>query len=253
MKHNFNIGNRWTSEYIALAERGITQGYTPPSYDFRGKINRLIRDLKDANAWNEMDILYLFAHDGDNNWKTMNLISPTTFKATPQGGIASNNFGFVGNLSSHYIDTTYNLSSSPTNYLVTDCCQFCWVSTAQNNILSGANFTSYNNLWNSNTVAHRSNSSDALLSAIDLTGTGFKMIGRNDNALLRAWNGVTASTGAQATTALPNATQHILRRLGPGATPEYGGARVGLYGMSGYLGALASQMNDAISTYMNSI
>lgn len=252
MIHPFYIGNRWLTEYVTYIERGRTLGYARPSYDYRPKINRLIRDFKDCGALALLDVWYVFGHDGDNNFKCINIKTPASFQATPTGGIASNNFGFVGNGSSHYLDTNFNISSSGTNYVILNASRFCWVHTAGADTLDGANSNTYNNMYNTSITIQRVNSADSTVGNIDLSGTGFKMVGRNDNALIRPYNNAFIANEAQATSALPNVNQHILRRVASGVG-QFGTSRISVYGMGGYLGASADAMYSALQTYMNSI
>lgn len=252
MIHPFYIGSRWLTEYVTYVNRLITLGYTRPTYDYRPKINRLIRDFKDCGALTLLDLWYIFAHDGDNNSKCVNIKTPTTFQASPQGGIASNGFGFVGNGSSHYLDTTFNLSTSGINHVILNASRFAWVHTSGSDTIDGANSNTYNNMYNTSITIQRVNSADSTVGNLDLSGTGLKMVGRNDNALIRAYNNGVATNQAQATSALVNANQHILRRV-TGGVGQFGTGRIAIYGMGGYMGGIADDMYSAMTTYMNSI
>lgn len=70
-------------EYQAVLDRAAVIGAALPSYACQLLQNKLVQDLKAANAWNTYDIGYVLANDSiDPEFATINWISPTLFKCT---------------------------------------------------------------------------------------------------------------------------------------------------------------------------
>ena len=132
-----NDNGYWTSygsaevEYQAVLTRATALGYTLPSAGQQIKQNQLIVDLKAAGVWTRLDVLYMFATDGNNSFATLNWKNPTTNQCTlVNTPTFTTNQGFTGNGVSSNIDTNYNPNtfSSP-NYLLNDASLGWWKRT----------------------------------------------------------------------------------------------------------------------------
>jgi hypothetical protein len=132
-----NDNGYWTSygssevEYQAILTRATALGYTLPSAGQQTKQNQLIVDLKAAGVWTRLDVLYMFATDGNNSFATLNWKNPTTNQCTlVNTPTFTTNQGFTGNGVSSNIDTNYNPNtfSSP-NYLLNDASLGWWKRT----------------------------------------------------------------------------------------------------------------------------
>jgi hypothetical protein len=133
-----NDNGYWTSygssdvDYQAILTKATALGYTLPSAGQQTKQNQLILDLKAAGVWTMLDVLYMFATDGNNSFATLNWKNPNSNQCTlVNTPTFTTNQGFTGNGTSSYINTNYNPStfSSP-NYLLNSASLGWWKRTA---------------------------------------------------------------------------------------------------------------------------
>ena len=93
----------------AVFNEATLQGYTLPSSSTQTYLNTLITTLKSIGAWDELDVLWVFATDGDSDFATLNLKAPTLFKCSPVNSpIFTSLEGFTGNGSTSYLTTGWN-------------------------------------------------------------------------------------------------------------------------------------------------
>lgn len=108
-------------DYQAILDYGTAQGYTLPSADQQIKQNQLVLDLKSAGAWDDIDVLYVFATDGDRSFAKINWVAPGTFQATEHGTVTfHSNSDFQGDASTGYLDTAWVPSVNGVNYTQND-------------------------------------------------------------------------------------------------------------------------------------
>lgn len=118
-------------EYKLILARATSLGYTLPSASQQIKQNQLISDLKAAGVWTRLDVLYVFATDGNNSFATLNWKNPNSNQCTlVNTPTFTTNQGFTGNGVSSNIDTNYNPNTftSP-NYLINDASLGWWKRT----------------------------------------------------------------------------------------------------------------------------
>ena len=132
-----NVNGYYTSygtpedEYKLILAVATSLGYTLPSASQQIKQNQLILDLKVAGVWTRLDVLYVFATDGNNSFATLNWKNPNSNQCTlVNTPTFTTNQGFTGNGVSSYIDTNYNPSTftSP-NYLLNNASLGWWKKT----------------------------------------------------------------------------------------------------------------------------
>jgi hypothetical protein len=97
------------TEYQAVLDYATTQGYTLPSYSTQLLQNTLVGDLKSNGNWTDMDIMYVPAGDGDEDFATINWIDPDgSFNIDILGGITySGNTGYKGNDTNGVLNTNF--------------------------------------------------------------------------------------------------------------------------------------------------
>jgi len=95
------------TEYQDILDYATLQGYSLPTYSTQLLQNQLVKDLKDNGNWTDMDIMYVPAGDGDEDFASINWIDPDgSFNLTIGGGMTySGNTGFVGNDTNGYLNT----------------------------------------------------------------------------------------------------------------------------------------------------
>lgn len=96
-------------DYQAVLTYATTQGYTLPSLAQRALQSQLIQTLKTGSVWNNLDLFYLFATNGDSNFATLNWKNPSLYKATAVNSPTfTSNIGFTGNGVNAYLNTNWN-------------------------------------------------------------------------------------------------------------------------------------------------
>ena len=129
-------GVSFDADYQAVLDYATTQTYTLPSASQQALQNQLVVDLKDAGVWSKLDLLYVFATDGDSDFASINWKDPNNFEVT---GVNSPTFttneGFESDGSSSYLDTNFNLLTDGTNYTQDDMGLIFGISkyTSENN------------------------------------------------------------------------------------------------------------------------
>jgi hypothetical protein len=119
----------FSSSYKAILDYATLQGYTLPSDDQQCIQNQLVVDLKIAGIWDELDVLYVFATDGSEDFAKINWINPGTFTPVENGTVTfASNVGFQGNGTNGYLNTGYIPSTHAENYLANDASAFCYIS-----------------------------------------------------------------------------------------------------------------------------
>ena len=112
------------SDYQAVLNYATSLGYALPTAPQQENQNTLLVELKSYGIWNKLDSFCLFANNGGSNfalidWKRLSLytaVNSPTF---------TTNAGFLGNGTSSYIDTNFNISTG-TNYTLNNASRNYW-------------------------------------------------------------------------------------------------------------------------------
>lgn len=130
----FQNGKPWfgsggvTAEYQSVLDRATVLGYAKPSAAQQVKQNQLVINLKAAGIWNLLDVLYVFATDGDSDFATLNWKNPSAFQcAKVNSPLLEANLGFKTNGTTNYLDTTW-APSNGVNYTLNDASIFIFNS-----------------------------------------------------------------------------------------------------------------------------
>jgi hypothetical protein len=111
------VQSAFDADYQAVLDYGTTQGYTLPSESQQLLQNQLVVDLKDAAVWSDLDLFYVFATDGDEDFATINWKDVNNFQATKVNSPNfTTNIGFKSNSTSSYLNTNYNVSTDSSNF-----------------------------------------------------------------------------------------------------------------------------------------
>jgi surface protein len=109
------------SEYQDIIDYGNTQGYTLPSSSQQALQNQLVYDLKDAGVWSKLDLLYVFATDGDSDFASINWKDPNNYEITEVNSPTfTSNQGFEGDGNSSYLNTNFVASTDSVKYTDAD-------------------------------------------------------------------------------------------------------------------------------------
>ena len=102
-------GSLYDPDYQAVLDYATTQGYTLPSLAQRLLQSQLIQTLKTGSVWNKLDLLYIFAGNGDSNFATLNWKNPSQYRAVPVNSPTyTANIGFTGNGTNAYLNPGWN-------------------------------------------------------------------------------------------------------------------------------------------------
>jgi|GEM_PF-1516283 len=248
--HTIYITRGYVPELLAIIDYATTAGYTlPGELDLR-KLNTLIRNLKSDNIWNRLDLLYIFANSGDDNFRTLNYKNPASFKGDKLGGLVNTVNGYEGNGTNGYIKTNFSGSSSGVNYLQNDASRICYAykastdsSNANLSVIDGVESFSPNRFSLGNTATHRINQENVnLASPVDMSGTGYRAIQRNIAANLALIKDGALTTYAALSTPRHPSPQTIFRS----AVSSWSTIGLSFYAMGG---ALTLEQHNAFRTH----
>lgn len=117
------------TEYQAILDYATSQGYTLPSLEQQALQNQLVKNLKQAGIWSELDVLYVFATDGDEDFACINWISPGDFTCTRHDNpVFTSNEGFKGDGVGAYLDTGWAPDTHGVKYTQANAGAFTYIS-----------------------------------------------------------------------------------------------------------------------------
>jgi hypothetical protein len=230
------------AEYDTILEYAILQGYTLPSVDQQALQNQLISDLKNAGIWNKLDIFYVFATNGDQNFARLNWKNPSLYRTTnvTSDPIFRTNIGFTG---PNRLNTNFP-STNGVNYTLNDASRHAWVyfSYGGNQRIDSAIISNDNTMENRN-GSYQSINSSQVATATNLSGTGMKSIHRLSSTSVIVINGTTQQPYSAATTGLSASPQYIF-----GGTVD-----ISMYSMGASLVNENLDYINAFQTYLTAI
>ena len=101
------------AEYQAVLNMATTLGYTLPSVGQRLKQNTLLKSLKTAGVFSKLDVLYVFATDGSNDFATLNWRTPTANQITRVNAPAfTSNQGYNSDGATSYLTVPWDATLS---------------------------------------------------------------------------------------------------------------------------------------------
>jgi hypothetical protein len=235
------------SDYQAVLTYAALQGYSRPSASQQIKQNQLVLDLKAAGVWTLIDVIYIYATDGDTNYARLNwknaslyiteLVGTPTF-ATNQG------FNVVGS-SGNYLRLGFNTVTNAINFLQDSCSFGLWLDSYTSGLsLAGYQTSQSIRMLYQNTTGHRLNTISALSGGVaDLTGTGYKALNRSSSTNCELYNQVTSF--ARTATSSAKASEKPTLGLYSGQV------LTGRYSMAYLGGSLTSGMHNSIRSAFN--
>jgi len=244
-------------DYQAVLSYAATQGYTLPSSSGQTLQNQLIVDMKAGDIWNDLDIFYVMATDGDEDFAKLNWKNPSSFNLVKYGSVDfTTNVGFNPNTANvaNYLDTQFRQTIDATGYTLDNACRFLWDyddTIGADNIYDGMLGGSANTFRGDNSTFHRINSSNNNLpTPFDNSGVGFKMIQRTSSTDVNMYNNSSTPTSySVSSTTLVSDFQVLFRRGGSGT----GIRKLSVYGLGASLLGKEDNLLNAITTYMSSL
>jgi hypothetical protein len=250
---NYNVEitqqNTFSTEYQDILNYATSLGYTLPSTNQRFKQNKLLVDLKRVGIWEKLDSFAMFTTDGSSNFALIDWKRLTTYTAVNSPTFTTNS-GFLGNGTSSYIDTNFNISTG-TNYKLNDASRNYWINdsgSGSGGALDGIAASAYNNTSFFN-ATQRINS--LLSSGVALAANvyGWHGIYRSTSTDI-AFSTTSYVSTTQTSQTLINTNQLIMR-----FQTTYGGRRIfKFYSLGGnFTSSEDTLYYNAINTYLTSL
>jgi hypothetical protein len=244
--YGFRAGG-FDSDYQAVLNYAITQGYTLPSASQQTKQNKLLVDLKNGGIWSHLDTFALFATDGNSDFALIDWKRLTDYTAVNSPTFSTNG-GFTGNGTSSYIDTNFNPTIGTNNYLLNDAGRFYWVDNRTGAQWEGVTSGGINDSRNATSTLIRINS-QALSSNVVFDVDGFHALNKTSPTTIELFTNTTQySRTAASPLNLANSNQFILRGGG-----TYNASRFRMYAMGGNLTSENTAFYNALNTYFTSL
>jgi hypothetical protein len=248
------------SDYQAILNYATSQGYTLPSASGQTLQNDLVVSLKSAGIWNDLDIFYVFATDGDSDFSRINWKNPSSFEVVETGTVTFNTNQGWNATSGGYLATNFTPSTQSTAYTVNDASRIYYdydndstvpAIAYDGNVVVTTNFNA--DCWNGTNVnTMKIASENNIGGTFDNTGTGLKMIQRTASATIDLYNNSpSGTTRFQSSTGL-DIYPHTILRYGSGSG-NYSSNICSLFGMGASLSGMETDLYTTINNYMNSI
>lgn len=237
----------------AILDYAIANSYDIPYEGMITAMDALIGNMIAIGIWDKFDVFYNFAYNGLSivdfagiNWK-----NPGTAQIThPAGSVYLHPGGFQGEGTSKYLDTNFIPSVDGLNYSLNDASRgmVVYLPATLGSFYDGG--SSLNNcLVRTSSPANRINSANSLNVAIDLGGTGLKVICRANSSNLEITNGAGLNARTQTSSSLPTTSQWILK-----ASAGVSNATISCYFMGGFIsGSVLQDFRTYYNVYLSTL
>lgn len=236
-------------DYTPILDRGTALGYTLPTLAQQKSQSVLLTNMKSIGVWNKLDVYYNFANNGSKEFATLNWKAPTLNQVTLFNSISWNNTGFIGNGTSTYLDTNFQLASG-TNYTQNNASRYVYmISSSGGGVFDGNSAAASNSFRTSNSTAQRINqSTTALPTAFNFNlQNEMKSIHRTSLTNVTLFNG-TVSENRTAASAIILAANHLILR----STTSYGSHRLSMFAAGASMVSENTDFINAYDTYLSS-
>lgn len=258
-------GSSVDSSYTAVLARATTLGYTLPSAGQQTKQNQFVLDLKSAGVWDLLDVLYVFATDGDQNFSFINWKAPSSYQITKSGTVNfTANQGNISNGTNGYLNTNWVPSTNGVNLTLnsTHVATYVYNHVSENKYDLGTapsfvNSTpqiymrvddSFGNFFH----AINQNGNSTVLNGGN--AVGFWMSQRKDALNTYAFkNGSQVDVEADASTAVPSGNMFLLAVNNGGAPANYTTRRLSMFSAGASLSGLESAYYTSWNTYFTGL
>jgi hypothetical protein len=235
------------TDYQAVLNYAITQGYTLPSSGQQVKQNQLLLDLKAAGVWAKLDSFGVFATDGNSNFALIDWKRLVNYTAVNSPTFSTNG-GFAGNGTSSYIDTNFNPATQGVNYTLNNAGRFFWVDNRAGTNWEGGISAGGNSSLNQNSTGHRINAATLLSSSVDFAIDAFHAINRTSMTNVELFTGTTQFSRTQTSSLIQSSNTTILR-----SGSVYNASKFRFYGIGASMVSENTGFNNALNTYFTSL
>ena len=239
------------SSYLSILNYAISQNYSLPSSNQQILQNQLVVDLKNADIWNRLDVLWVYANNGGSDFARINWKNPgfhtDTLINNPQFII---NQGFKGNGTNSYIDHNWNPVGNGVNFTLNNASIMVWAyALSGSSWFTGIASTTRQGFNNLTSRAHRINSSSNFNeTAIAYNGTGYKSMSKTSSLNATLTNGINSTN-----VTYPNDTSSNESHLALRTGTNYSAHTIAITSYGGSIANYDSFFKNITDNYMNSI
>jgi len=240
-------------DYQAVLDYATLQGYTLPSASGQTLQNDLVVELKSAGIWSDLDIFYVMATDGDEDFAKLNWKQPSSFNLVENGSVNFiTNVGFQNDIAvnTNYLDTQFDPSLYGSGYTLNDAARILWdydATPGGQNIFDGGTTTRWRGDFNTTQRINQGNTN--LPTAFDNTGLGFKMMQRTSSSNVNMYNNSSTPTSfVVSSTIVDVGTLRLFR-----AATLTSWRKLSVYGVGASLSSKENDILTALTTYMNGL
>lgn len=234
--------------YQQVIDEADAQAYTKPSVTILSALQSFIVNGRDILK--KMNCFYIFLNgaSGTKDFARLNLIVPTGDRALVPNDVTHDADGFTLNGVDQYIDVNFNpVASGNGKHIRNSACRIMWVSNVStNNYLDSAATSNRNHLRAGNLNQQKINQGTTNLdAAVDMSGDGFKYIGRKDSENILLLNNENTYEATAGSAAMQNETQYVGR-----SGSNYYAISCEAYGMGAFLTELeARELDDLFQLF----
>lgn len=244
------VGFAYDTDYQAVLDKAILEGFTLPSDEEKLIQNQLIIDLKSSGAWAKADTIYVPATTSNSDFGRIDWKNTTRLATLFNAPTFIAGKGLQGNGSSAYIDTNFNAFTHGVNYQQNNASRYIFMDTASGtSALDGKAIAGINNMSRTSTSFHRINTALGLSTSFDFTATrGMKSIHRTSATNVELFNDTTQASRTAVSATINDNNQLILR-----SGAAYGAHTVSFYMNGASMVAENTAIVNAVNTYLNSL
>lgn len=251
------------SEYQAILDVAQLNGYTEPSSGQQILQNTLIEELKAAGIWQNLNVLYVFATDGDRDFAKINWKVPTANQATEVNTLTfTTDSGFFGNGSNSYLNTHWQPNSGGSLFTQNDASFFEWVI---NNVTGGDfpqgcrqggvnNAISISPRDASNLVRYRINDATETSGGASTDASGFWHVLRTSSTAKALYKNGSSVHSASVTSLIRPVREVYLQAMNQNLVAgNFTNSGVAIFGAGASLSGMESDLYTIINTYLGAI
>jgi hypothetical protein len=254
---NKQEGVAFNKFYQQILDKATSLGFTKPSQRVQILQNDLVNSLVEYGIWGKLDVLYVFAQDGGEDFGTINWISPSsaisaTLVNSPTFVI---NGGFQGNGTSSYIDTNFNTATQGVDYTRNNASMYFFPHAIGSSTtpFTGTISSDFNRTQRNASFNQRISSTNSLSASFDFDTTiTAKSIHRTSSTNVTLYNGTASGTRTQTSSVLVSLNLLILRSFNSTA-PQYGNHTCAAFSAGASLVAENTNFVNSWNTYKNSL
>jgi hypothetical protein len=237
------------ADYQAVLNRAVVLGYTLPTSAQQIIQNNLVLSLKAGGVWTKLDVLYIFANDGGQDFATLNWKAPTLYQSSLEFAPSfTTNEGFTGNGTSSYINTNFNPAIGTNNYVLNNASRYIYTLNVVN-VFDGLELSNDNRLTTSGTAQRINQGTGTINSSYTFTaGAGMKSIHRTSATNVELFNATTQVSRTATSAIIQSGNQLISRSL-----ITYSANKVSMYAMGASLVSENTAFVNAFNTYIYNI